>query len=73
MKLNCIDEYAAQTQPVDSKLLAKVKTRTLIGGGMYIHIFMFYPTSSFQIEFRLINLKKNQVARINKPNFEQCK
>ena len=35
--------------------------RTLIGGGggVFIHIFMFCPTSFFEIKFKFINLKRN--------------
>ena len=41
-------------------------TTMLIGGGVYIHIFMFFPTSFFQIKFKLINLKRNSCYLFSK-------
>ena len=40
-------------------------TKTLIGGGLYIHIFMFCPTSFFS--------NQNQISQFEKKSFGQNK
>ena len=44
--------------------VTRAETRTLIwGGGVYIHIFMFYPTSFFSNQIEIDQFKKKSVGR----------
>ena len=39
-------------------------TRTLIGGGVYIHIFMFCPTTFFSNQIQIDQFEKKSVRQI---------